>query len=702
MSVLRLIGGEIISIYRQSLLTIGTSQARGFSATGLLRHAAKPENEAAEEAAAGEDSEQAETETNAAPKPSVDDPKDRTRVIPVETSIRYLASEAYRQTYQEDPVWKQYRRNHKGPYPPKLTRKTCIRKGRISTGNPCPICRDEYLVLDHNNIDLLKQFISPQTGEVLSYRVTGLCQKKHTQLLVAVERAMDRGMLTFDVPFREYDYSEYYPAKEDKSSSNMAENLSYTYVIVGGGIAGVTCAETLTLLRPIDSTDRILLLTESTLVKAVTNVVPLGKILNRFDVEEKSTGELAAANNIDVLLDQLDTIVSEDHLVRTTAGKCISYRYLCLCTGARPNIIDKAKGNANVIGIRDTESVEEFRKRIHTATRLVVVGNGGIASELVYEMDGMEEVHWVIKDPYISSTFVDSGAANFFRERLNNKGSADKKKTIYKRMRYTEQKDGEETTPTGVTKRGAALGPDWHRAFDIQKHGVVGAPNANKVTVHHSVEVENIKEAPSGLQVLLTDGSTVDCDFVVSATGVVPAISWNGGCDRSFKLGPDGGLCVNWLMETSVDGIYAAGDVCYAAWELAPHWFQMRLWTQARQMGAMAARSMAAKRAGEEIYQDFCFEMFNHVTTLFGYQVVLLGRYNGQGLNDKYEVLLRMTPGLEYIKFVLVDGRLQGALLVGETGLEETCENLILNQLDLSPYGEDLLNPDIDIEDYFD
>ncbi|XP_035915949.1 LOW QUALITY PROTEIN: pyridine nucleotide-disulfide oxidoreductase domain-containing protein 1 [Anopheles stephensi] len=477
----------------------------------------------------------------------------------------------------------------------------------------------------------------------------------------------------------------------------MADSLSYTYVIVGGGIAGVTCAETLNLLRA-NATDRILLLTESSLVKAVTNVVPLGKILNRFDVEEKSTGELASANNIDVLLDQLDTIVSENHLIRTTAGRCIQYQFLCLCTGARPNIIDKAKGNANVIGIRDTESVEEFRKRIHTANRLVVVGNGGIASELVYEVDGMEEIHWVIKDPYISSTFVDSGAATFFRERLSKKaGGTEKQKTIYKRMRYTDQ---QQEAATGGAKRGAALGPDWHRAFDIQKHGDGSSRSGNKVTIHHSVEVEDIHEINSGLKVLLTDGTTLECDFVVSATGVVPAISWTG--DRPFKLGPDGGLFVNWSMETSVEDIYAAGDVCYAGWEHAPHWFQMRLWTQARQMGAMAARSMAAKRAGEEIYQDFCFEMFNHATTLFGYQVVLLGRYNGQGLNDKYEVLLRMTPGLEYIKFVMVDGRLQGALLVGETGLEETCENLILNQLDLSSYGEDLLNPDIDIEDYFD
>ncbi|XP_050088768.1 28S ribosomal protein S18b, mitochondrial [Anopheles aquasalis] len=220
MSVLRLFGGEIISIYRQTLLTsfAGPAARHIGTVSQQLRAAASTEKEAetAEEVAG--DEEQAETNADKQRVVAEDDPKDRTRIIPVETSVRYLASEAYRQTYQDDPVWKHYRRNHKGAYPSKLTRKTCIRKGRISTGNPCPICRDEYLVLDHNNIDLLKQFISPQTGEVLSYRVTGLCQKKHLQLLVAVERAMDRGMLTFDVPFREYDYSEYYATNEVKKA----------------------------------------------------------------------------------------------------------------------------------------------------------------------------------------------------------------------------------------------------------------------------------------------------------------------------------------------------------------------------------------------------------------------------------------------------------------------------------------------------
>jgi len=39
---------------------------------------------------------------------------------------------------------------------------------------------------------------------------------------------------------------------------------------------------------------------------------------------------------------------------------------------------------------------------------------------------------------------------------------------------------------------------------------------------------------------------------------------------------------------------------------------------------------------------------------------------------------------------------------VGETGLEETFENLILDGLDLTHLGASLLDPGVDLEDYFD
>lgn len=148
-------------------------------------------------------------DTDTEQQKEIDPTKDRTKVVQVETSIKYLESKAYQQTYGSKPVWILYRRNHKGGFAPKKTRKSCVRNGIISTGNPCPVCRDEYLVLDHRNIKLLQQFISEYTGQIHDAFMTGLCQKKHKELLVAIERAWDQGLLTFDVPFREYDYSLY-------------------------------------------------------------------------------------------------------------------------------------------------------------------------------------------------------------------------------------------------------------------------------------------------------------------------------------------------------------------------------------------------------------------------------------------------------------------------------------------------------------
>lgn len=142
-------------------------------------------------------------------KNEVDPSKDRSKIIPVETSIKYLQSSAYKTTYGNYPVWKWYRRNYKGQFAPKKTRKTCIRAQVISTGSPCPICRDEYLVLDYRNIELLKQFISEHNGEILSYSYTGLCQRAHNNLLAAIMKAKDYGLLTYDVPYRYYDLSEW-------------------------------------------------------------------------------------------------------------------------------------------------------------------------------------------------------------------------------------------------------------------------------------------------------------------------------------------------------------------------------------------------------------------------------------------------------------------------------------------------------------
>ena len=58
-----------------------------------------------------------------------------------------------------------------------------------------------------------------------------------------------------------------------------------------------------------------------------------------------------------------------------------------------------------------------------------------------------------------------------------------------------------------------------------------------------------------------------------------------------------------------------------------------------------AHRRREGEGEGEAVARDFCFELFAHVTSFFGYKVVLLGRYNAQGLGSDHELLLRMTKG---------------------------------------------------------
>jgi NAD(P)H-nitrite reductase large subunit len=70
--------------------------------------------------------------------------------------------------------------------------------------------------------------------------------------------------------------------------------------------------------------------------------------------------------------------------------------------------------------------------------------------------------------------------------------------------------------------------------------------------------------------------------------------------------------------------------------------------------------------------------------------------------SSSVEIWLRITTNKEYVKLVVHRNRIVGALLIGETELEEVVENLILNKTDVSSYGIDILNPDFEIDDYFD
>ena len=235
------------------------------------------------------------------------------------------------------------------------------------------------------------------------------------------------------------------------------------------------------------------------------------------------------------------------------------------------------------------------------------------------------------------------------------------------------------------------------------------------------------------LCVHLTNGKTIGCDFVVSATGVLPCTSFLFGEDGKCVVAcspstSGGGIIVNRRMQASRESgeilpdVFAAGDVCSCSWPSTlsseeryggppSTWFQMRLWSQAKTMGVYAARCVVDfKRFVLDEFGGGCnFDTFAHMSRFFGYKVVLLGRFNGQGLGSALEqvatgyevrgskqldnmalrtnegrrvgeitsntkehagghqVLLRITPGKEYIKVILGDDNVvKGAMPIGK------------------------------------
>ncbi|KAK5854542.1 hypothetical protein PBY51_004728 [Eleginops maclovinus] len=120
----------------------------------------------------------------------------------------YLESEEYIERYGTNPVWAGYRRNHKGGIPPQKTRKTCIRGDKVC-GNPCPVCRDPNIVVHHQNVKLLQQFISPQTGMLYDPTRTGVCMSQQKKLTAAVGTARDHGLLPFQIPYVEFSGEDY-------------------------------------------------------------------------------------------------------------------------------------------------------------------------------------------------------------------------------------------------------------------------------------------------------------------------------------------------------------------------------------------------------------------------------------------------------------------------------------------------------------
>jgi 3-phenylpropionate/trans-cinnamate dioxygenase ferredoxin reductase component len=151
-------------------------------------------------------------------------------------------------------------------------------------------------------------------------------------------------------------------------------------------------------------------------------------------------------------------------------------------------------------------------------------------------------------------------------------------------------------------------------------------------------------------EVVLANGSRIACDLVVVGVGVAPAVSWLDGSGLALE----NGVVVDEYCESSVPGVYAAGDVANAWNPLFSERLRVEHYDNAQNQGLAAGKSMAGRR-----------EPYAPVPYFWSDQYDMTLQYVGHGRGDD-EIVVRGDVGKRsFVAFYVRAGRLRAALGIG-------------------------------------
>jgi NADH oxidase (H2O2-forming) len=195
---------------------------------------------------------------------------------------------------------------------------------------------------------------------------------------------------------------------------------------------------------------------------------------------------------------------------------------------------------------------------------------------------------------------------------------------------------------------------------------------------------------------VITDSKEIECDMVVLAVGVKPAIEL--AQKAGIGIGLLGGIKVDSQMRTNLPEVYAAGDVT-ETYDISrdSNWINA-IWPCATEQGRVAGFNMAGKKT---LYEG-SFRR-NSIGNFIGVPAISMGLTRGEtcstceGGESFQEIKRRMKD--VYKKLILKNGRLVGVILVGQTQKAGLYYILLKKRIDISDYIPLLMNRNVNFMD---
>lgn len=160
---------------------------------------------------------------------------------------------------------------------------------------------------------------------------------------------------------------------------------------------------------------------------------------------------------------------------------------------------------------------------------------------------------------------------------------------------------------------------------------------------------------PDGKGVKLASGKELASDFVCIAVGVRPNIEWL----KDSGIETDKALVVDDRMQTSLEGVYAAGDVVQMRDVVTGKTVVSALWSNAVEMGKVAGANMA----GGKIRYPGGLEILN-AAEVEGIPIISVGNVLADQQGG-YEIFAKQRHQ-SYSKLVLKNDVLAGAIFIGD------------------------------------
>lgn len=394
------------------------------------------------------------------------------------------------------------------------------------------------------------------------------------------------------------------------------------YVIAGAGPAGVIAAET---LRKLDTQSSITLIGDEPEPPYSRMAIPY---LLAEHVGEEGTYLRHADRHyenldIDVRRDTVSAVSPEEKALALDSGSAVSFDRLLIATGA--HTIKPPIPGIDLPGVENCWTLEDARKIITRAkpnSRVVLMGAGFIGC-IVLEALAARNVDLTVVE------------------------MADR---MLARM---------------MDETGGAMIKRWCEGKGVR--------------VLTNTRVQAIEEAENALRLHLSDNEAVTTDLVVCATGVTPNVDFLEGSGIEV----DTGILVDEYLQTSVPGIFAAGDVAqgpdFCTGKKEVHAIQ----PTASEHGRIAARNMANRKT------QFRGSLSMNVLNTLGLVSSSFGLWMGVDGGEQTKAV--DEAGFKYLRLAFEGDVLVGALALGLTQHVGVIRGLVQTRVKLGVWKDELM-----------